>query len=269
MTYPYPMPKSRTIIRLHSHLSAGLAPHGISCHYKSDKQLFYNVLIRCIFAPSEYDRGKTHFEGTGTPQASRSNPTTGGFSVQTNRASCVSVRQKLFCLTETSALPGRAEAFAPKSQFRKRRSTNPKIRQMEKTNVRRTGRKPKSDPADYRYSFRLNAGENSRFEQMLAESGAKDRTLFIKKAIFGGTLKVVKTDKATMDYYIRLTEFYRQFRAVGNNYNQVVRTLKNNFGEKRAMALLYKLEKSSVELMLLCKKIVVLTQEYERKWLQR
>ena len=115
MTYPYPMPKSRTIIRLHSHLSAGLAPHGISCHYKSDKQLFYNVLIRCIFAPSEYDRGKTHFEGTGTPQASRSNPTTGGFSVQTNRASCVFVRQKLFCQTETSALPGRARAFAPKS----------------------------------------------------------------------------------------------------------------------------------------------------------
>ncbi len=58
MTYPYPMPKSRTIIRLHSHLSAGLAPHGISCHYKSDKQLFYNALIRCNFAPSEYDRGK-------------------------------------------------------------------------------------------------------------------------------------------------------------------------------------------------------------------
>lgn len=45
---------------------------------------------------------KTHFEGTGTPQASRSNPTTGGFSVQTNRASCVSVRQKLFCPTETA-----------------------------------------------------------------------------------------------------------------------------------------------------------------------
>ena len=58
-------------------------------------------------------------------------------------------------------------------------------------------------------------------------------------------------------------------RRVLSLHNQVVRTLKNNFGEKRAMALLYKLEKSSVELMLLCKKIVVLTQEYERKWLQR
>ena len=212
---------------------------------------------------------KTHFDGTGTPQASRSNPTTGGFSVQTNRASCVFVRQKAFCLTETAALQGSAEAFAPKSQFQKKRSTNPKIRQMEKTNVTRTGRKPKNNPADYRYSFRLNAGENSRFEKMLAESGAKDRTVFIKKALFGGTLRVVKTDKATMDYYIRLTEFYRQFQAVGNNYNQVVRTLKNNFGEKRAMALLYKLEKSNLELMLLCKKIIALTQEYERKWLQR
>ena len=140
---------------------------------------------------------------------------------------------------------------------------------MEKTTRTRTGRKPKSDPADRKYSFRLNAEENARFERLLADSGAKDRTLFIKKSIFSGQIKVVRIDKATMDYYIRLTEFYRQFQAVGNNYNQEVRTLKNNFGEKRAMALLYKLEKMSVELMLICKKIIVLTQEYEQKWLRR
>jgi len=79
----------------------------------------------------------------------------------------------------------------------------------------------------------------------------------------------VKIDKATMDYYIRLTEFHKQFQAVGNNYNQVVRALKNNFGEKRARALLYKLERLSLELMLVCKKVMALTQEYERKWLQK
>ena len=39
------------------------------------------------------------------------------------------------------------------------------------------------------------------------------------------TIKVVKIDKATMDYYIRLTEFHRQFQTVGNNYNQVVRAI--------------------------------------------
>lgn len=54
-----------------------------------------------------------------------------------------------------------------------------------------------------------------------------------------------------------------------NNYNQVVRALKNNFGEKRARALLYKLERLSLELMLICKKVMALTQEYERKWLQK
>ena len=129
--------------------------------------------------------------------------------------------------------------------------------------------KAKSDPADRKYSFRLNAEENTRFEKLLADSGAGDRTLFIKKSIFSGQIKVVKIDKATMDYYIKLTEFHRQFQAVGNNYNQVVRTLKNNFGEKRAMALLYRLEKLSIELMLVCKKVMVLTKEYERKWLQK
>ena len=140
---------------------------------------------------------------------------------------------------------------------------------MEKTTGARTGRKPKNDPADRKYSFRLNAEENTRFERLLADSGARDRTLFIKKSIFSGQIKVVRIDKATMDYYIKLTEFHKQFQAIGNNYNQVVRALKNNFGEKRAMSLLYRLEKLSVELMLLCKKITALTHEYERKWLQR
>ena len=140
---------------------------------------------------------------------------------------------------------------------------------MEKTTGTRTGRKPKNDPADHKYSFRLNAEENTRFEKLLADSGAGNLTLFIKKSIFSGQIKVVKIDKATMDYYIRLTEFHKQFQAVGNNYNQVVRALKNNFGEKRARALLYKLERLSLELMLICKKVMALTPEYERKWLQK
>ena len=140
---------------------------------------------------------------------------------------------------------------------------------MKEESKTRMGRKPKSDPADYKYSFRLNAEENTRFEKLVAEADTKEKTLFIKKAIFGGTIKVVKIDKATMDYYIRLTEFHKQFQAVGNNYNQVVRAIKTNFGEKRAMSLLYKLEKMTLELMLLTKKVMALTEEYQKKWLQK
>lgn len=167
------------------------------------------------------------------------------------------------------ARPGRGNPLQSRG-FWKRKKYKPTISCiMEKTTGTRTGRKPKNDPADRKYSFRLNAEENTRFERLLADSGARDRTLFIKKSIFSGQIKVVRIDKATMDYYIKLTEFHKQFQAIGNNYNQVVRALKNNFGEKRAMSLLYRLEKLSVELMLLCKKITALTQEYERKWLQR
>lgn len=178
--------------------------------------------------------------------------------------------KKSFVRQEPTCPPRGAGESAPKSRIPEEKKVQTKnLMCMEKTTGTRTGRKPKNDPADHKYSFRLNAEENTRFEKLLADSGAGNLTLFIKKSIFSGQIKVVKIDKATMDYYIRLTEFHKQFQAVGNNYNQVVRALKNNFGEKRAMALLYKLERLSLELMLICKKVMALTQEYERKWLQK
>ena len=199
-------------------------------------------------------------------------------AIRRRRILCSSEQSKL-CPCPTKSLlsdknqlarPPRAGESAPKSRILEEKKVQTKnLMCMEKTTGTRTGRKPKNDPADHKYSFRLNAEENTRFEKLLADSGAGNLTLFIKKSIFSGQIKVVKIDKATMDYYIRLTEFHKQFQAVGNNYNQVVRALKNNFGEKRAMALLYKLERLSLELMLICKKVMALTQEYERKWLQK
>ena len=129
------------------------------------------------------------------------------------------------------------------------------------------GRKPKADPAIHRYGIKLTNEENVRFEAAFSESGMKEKAGFIKKSIFGGRIKVVKIDKATMDYYIKLTEFHRQFQAVGNNYNQVVRTLKNNFGEKRAYALLRNLEKTTIDLVVLSKRIIMLTHEFEETYL--
>ena len=144
---------------------------------------------------------------------------------------------------------------------------------MEENSKRRTrrstGRKPKTDPAVFRYGIKLTSEENGNFELLFEKSGMKQRARFIKAMIFGREMKVVRIDKATMDYYIRLTNFYHQFQAIGNNYNQTVKAIKNNFGEKRARALLYKLERLSLELMLVCKKVMALTQEYERKWLQK
>lgn len=92
------------------------------------------------------------------------------------------------------------------------------------------GRKPKADPAIHRYGIKLTNEENVRFEAAFSESGMKEKRDSSRNP-FWRSHQSCEIDKATMDYYIKLTEFHRQFQAVGNNYNQVVRTLKNNFGE--------------------------------------
>jgi hypothetical protein len=76
-------------------------------------------------------------------------------------------------------------------------------------------------------------------------------------------------DKAAMDYYMRLTTFYSQFRAIGVNYNQVTKALKSTFTEKKALAFLYKLEQATRELAQINQKIIDLTIEFEAKYLNR
>ena len=53
------------------------------------------------------------------------------------------------------------------------------------------------------------------------------------------------------------------------NYNQVVKELRLHFSEKKAMALLYKLEQQTVELVKLSRKIVELSREMQEKWSQK
>jgi hypothetical protein len=131
------------------------------------------------------------------------------------------------------------------------------------------GRPPKKDPAIYRYGIKLNLQEKLKFDRMFDLSGVTERSRYIKSVLFDREIKVVKIDKAAMDYYIRLTNFYQQFQAIGNNYNQTTKAIKTNFDEKRGLQMLYRLEKTTIELIVLSKKIVELTREFEEKHLGR
>lgn len=140
---------------------------------------------------------------------------------------------------------------------------------MDKQNKSRHsgGRKPKIDPANHRYTINLTSDENFRFRQMFDKSGMDRYSKFIKAVLFKREIKVIKVDKTTLDYYVRLTDFHRQFQAIGNNYNQILMALKMNFGEKKALQMMYRLEQRTVELVVLSKRIADLTLEYERKFL--
>ena len=118
----------------------------------------------------------------------------------------------------------------------------------------------------------LNNGEapNAQFLSMLEETGLKYYAAkFIKTCLFKREIKYVKLDKAAMDYYMRLTTFYSQFRVIGVNYNQIVKHLKAAFSEKMALTMLYKLEKATIELVAIQRQIVDLTKEFEQKYLTK
>ncbi|WP_348799361.1 conjugal transfer protein MobA [Flavobacterium adhaerens] len=139
----------------------------------------------------------------------------------------------------------------------------------EEINFRKGGRPLKKDPAVHRYSIRLTAEENARLLTLFETSGMYVMAHFITACVFQKTIKTVRIDKATMDYYMRLTTFHSQFRSIGVNYNQVVKLLYRHFSDKKAAAFLYKLEKQTAEMAVLCQKIIILTEEFETKHLKK
>ncbi|OHT43721.1 conjugal transfer protein MobA [Flavobacterium tructae] len=131
------------------------------------------------------------------------------------------------------------------------------------------GRLPKDDPSIHRHVFRLTDAENARLLSLFETSGMPNKAKFIISLLFSKDMKSVKIDKGTVDFYMRLTSFHSQFRSVGVNYNQIVKLLYRHFSEKKAAAFLYKLEKQTTEMAVLCQKIIDITNEFEAKFLKK
>ena len=130
------------------------------------------------------------------------------------------------------------------------------------------GRIPKADPSIHRHVFRLTDEENAKLLSLFETSGIPNKAKFIISLLFNKEMKSVNIDKGTVDFYMRLTSFHSQFRNVGVNYNQIIKLLYKNFSEKKAAAYLYKLEKQTAEMAMLCRQIIELTEEFETKYLK-
>lgn len=77
---------------------------------------------------------------------------------------------------------------------------------------------------------------------------------------------MIKTDCGTLEYVAKLTQLHAQYRAIGVNYNQVVKELRTRFSERKALSLLYKLEKATMQLVEINSRIVALSEEFRRKY---
>ena len=122
------------------------------------------------------------------------------------------------------------------------------------------------NPKTHCVMVRFDDEENARFLTLYEQSGEYAKAVFIKARVFGEEFKVIRVDNSFPEYYAKLSDLHAQFRRIGVNYNQTVKELKSRFSEKKAMALLYKLEGITRELVTVSREIVALTQKFEREW---
>lgn len=137
------------------------------------------------------------------------------------------------------------------------------------TERKRGGRIPKLNSKSHHVMLRFDNDEWMKFFVMYEQTDVKAKAVFAKARIFGEPFKVLREDKTLVEYYTKLSSFHSQYRMIGNNYNQVVKELRCHFSEKKAMALLYKLENCTRELVSLTREIVELTRKFEDRWSQR
>ena len=106
------------------------------------------------------------------------------------------------------------------------------------------GRPPIVDRRDYCLKIRFNKTELDHLHRLMDKAQETVKSDFIKQVLFGKPFKVLVTDKSLAVYCAKLSEFFAQFRTVGVNYNLIVKELRSEFSEKKAMQYLYKLEKA-------------------------
>lgn len=135
-----------------------------------------------------------------------------------------------------------------------------------KQNFNQGGRPPKINPAAYRYVVRFDASENDVFLSKFEKSGATTKAAFIKNVLLGKPFKVFVVDENSRVFIDRLSAFNAQYRTIGVEYDEVVRMLRQNFTEKKAMRALYNLEQVTIELVKLNREIVTLAKEFDTLW---
>ena len=70
-----------------------------------------------------------------------------------------------------------------------------------KKQLKKTGRRPKEDPATIRYTISFNEQEHARFLALFDKSGMQVKAHFITSCIFDKTIKTIQIDKRTVEFF--------------------------------------------------------------------
>ena len=128
------------------------------------------------------------------------------------------------------------------------------------------GRPPVANKCSHHVKVSFNDFEWDALTRMMEKADETVRATFIKRLVFGKPFKVLTTDRSLAVYCAKLSEFFAQYRTVGVNYDLVVKELRANFTEKKAMTLLYKLEKATIEMAKITSDVRALSLQFDEQW---
>lgn len=132
--------------------------------------------------------------------------------------------------------------------------------------IRKTKKPKKHENRTRRLSFNLTERQFVEFLRLYEQSGMTTYAHFIEARVFNESFKVIKVDKGAIDVFNQLLAFHAQFRAVGVNYNQLIKALKSNFTEKKAYAFIQKLHKETMKLTAIHEQVLALAQEFKEQY---
>lgn len=87
--------------------------------------------------------------------------------------------------------------------------------------------------------------------------------------LLGKPFKVFTVDENTRIFIDRLAALNAQYRTFVIDYDRFVDMLRQHFTEKKALALLYKLEQAAIEMVRVNREIVALAKEFDARWSQK
>ncbi|WP_290460564.1 hypothetical protein [Bacteroides caecimuris] len=133
----------------------------------------------------------------------------------------------------------------------------------------KVGRPPVANACTHNVMVRFDDLEWDSFIGMMEKANQDVKATFIKQLVFSRPFRVLKTDRSLAVFCAKLSEFFAQFRTVGVNYDLVVKELKSGFSENKAMTMLYKLEKATLEMTSVMHEVKDLAKRFEGQWLQQ
>lgn len=128
------------------------------------------------------------------------------------------------------------------------------------------GRPPKINATAFRCSVNFTATEHSQLLTMQEKSGIASLSAFIKMRVFGKPFKVFVVDENTRIFINKMSSLNAHYRTIAIDYDLLLKTLRENFTEKKAMAVLAKLERQTIELVKTNREIVALAKQFDEQW---